>query len=173
MKVYDTAFNQNEWFVIGSIIVFNLAIWLMPKIFSKLEALGFYIFGIYIGLFYDHTISIKPWDYYDVNDNSSYQFIDFLSYIMYGPFGYFFLYFYVRWGLKGYQNIAYILVWSGFSLLMEWISLKVGLYHYDKGYKMYFSFPIYLLSQTMLLLFYQLAVKKEKGKQPDATMENK
>lgn len=173
MKVYDTAFNQNEWYVIGSIFVLNLAIWLMPKIFTKLEALGFYIFGIYTGLFYDHTISIKPWDYYDVNDTSSYQFIDFLSYIMYGPFGYFFLYFYAKWKLKGFKIIVYILVWSGFSLLMEWIGLKVGLFHFDKGYKMYFSFPIYMLSQTMLLLFYQLAVKKQKRSPSDITMENK
>lgn len=160
MKVYDHAFNENEWFVIGSILVLNTVIWLAPRIFSKLEAIGYYIFGIYIGLFYDHTISTKPWDYYDVNDNSSYQFIDFLSYIMYGPYGYFFLYFYVKWNIRGLKTISYILIWSLFSLLMEWIGLKVGLFHYDKGYKMYWSFPIYLLSQSMMILYYHLVVRK-------------
>jgi len=159
MKVYDHGFNENEWFVIASILVMNLAIWLAPRIFSKLEALGYYIFGIYIGLFYDHTISTKPWDFYDVNDNSSYQFIDFLSYIMYGPYGYFFLYFYVKWNIRGLKTIPYILIWSLFSLLMEWIGLKVGLFHFDKGYKMYWSFPIYLLSQSMMILYYHLVVR--------------
>ena len=161
MKVYDHGFNENEWFVIASILVMNLAIWLAPRIFSKLEALGYYIFGIYIGLFYDHTISTKPWDFYDVNDNSSYQFIDFLSYIMYGPYGYFFLYFYIKWNIRGLKTIQYILIWSLFSLLMEWISLKVGLFHFDKGNKMYWSFPIYLLSQSMMILYYHLVVRNQ------------
>jgi hypothetical protein len=161
MKVYDHAFNENEWFVIGSIVVLNAVIWLAPRIFSKLEAIGYYIFGIYIGLFYDHTISTKPWDFYDVNDNSSYQFIDFLSYIMYGPYGYFFLYFYVKWNIRGLNTIPYILIWSLFSLLMEWIGLKVGLFHFDKGYKMYWSFPIYLLSQSMMILYYHLVVRNQ------------
>lgn len=39
MKVYDHAFNENEWFVIGSILVLNTVIWLAPRIFSKLEAI--------------------------------------------------------------------------------------------------------------------------------------
>ncbi|MEH7444617.1 hypothetical protein V7201_20075 [Bacillus sp. JJ1122] len=161
MKVYDHGFNENEWFVIASILVMNLAIWLAPRIFSKLEALGYYIFGIYIGLFYDHTISIKPWDFYDVNDSSSYQFIDFLSYIMYGPYGYFFLYFYKKWNVRALRTIPYILVWSSFSVLMEWIGVKVGLFHYDKGYRMYWSFPIYLFSQTLMVIFYHLVVRNK------------
>ena len=122
--------------MIISIIVMNLAIWFAPKIFSKLESVGYYLFGIYIGLFYDHTLSIKPWDFYDVNDNSSYQFIDFMSYIMYGPYGYFFLYFYVKWNIRALKIIPYILLWSALSMLLEWIGLKVGLFHFDKGYKM-------------------------------------
>lgn len=159
MKVYDAAFNANEWFVVISMIVMNLAIWFAPKLFSKLESVGYYIFGIYIGLFYDHTLSIKPWDYYDVNDSSSYQFIDFMSYIMYGPYGYFFLYFYVKWNIKKLRIIPYILIWSAFSMLLEWCGLKAGLFHFDKGYKMYWSFPIYLLSQTMTIFFYHLSTR--------------
>jgi hypothetical protein len=163
MKTYDHAFNGNEWFVIVSILILNLAIWVVPKIFTKLETISYYIFGIYIGLFYDHTISIKPWDFYDVNDTSAYQFIDLLSYIMYGPYGYFFLYFYVKWNINGFKTIFYILVWSSFSMLMEWISLKVGLFHYDKGFEMYWSFPVYLLSQSMMILFYHLGLRFQSG----------
>lgn len=160
MKVYDRAFNENEWFVIISIIVMNAAIWFAPKVFSKLEVMGYYIFGIYIGLFYDHTISIKPWDFYDVNDTSSYQFIDFLSYIMYGPYSYFFIYFYQKWNIRRMKIIPYLLVWSAVSIVLEWIGLKVGLFHFDKGYKMHWSFPIYLFSQSLMIMFYYLSVKK-------------
>ena len=168
MKVYEHAFNENELFVLCSILVMNLAIWFAPKIFTKLEAIGYYIFGIYIGLFYDHTISIKPWDFYDVNDNSSYQFIDFLSYIMYGPYSYFFVYFFVKLKIKGLRTILYILIWSSLSLLLEWVGLKVGLFHFDKGYRMYWSFPIYLLSQSMMIIYYHLVLRNQKP-EPEIT----
>lgn len=163
MKIYEHSFDANEWFVIGSLVIMNLAVWLLPKIFSKLETAAYYLFGIYIVLFYDHTISIKPWDFYDVNDNSSFQFIDFLSYIMYGPYSYFFVYLYVKLKIPGYRTIIYILIWCALSMLMEWIGLKLGLLHYEKGYKMYWSFPIYFMTQILLVIFYHLVNSRQKS----------
>ncbi|HAQ07809.1 MAG TPA: hypothetical protein DCR24_09900 [Bacillus bacterium] len=161
MKTYEHAFNENEWFIIGTLLVLHLALWLAPRIFSKLEAIGYYFFGVNTVLFFDHTISVKPWDFYDVNDNSSFQFTDFISYITYGPYSYFFVYFYVKLRISGIRTIFYIVIWSAFSLLMEWIGVKIGMLHYDKGYKMYWSFPIYLGVQSMLVIFYHLVKKKQ------------
>ncbi|MBT2659615.1 hypothetical protein [Bacillus sp. ISL-45] len=161
MKVYEHAFNENEWFIIGSLIGLHAAVWLAPKIFRKLEAIAFYFFGVNTVLFFDHTISVKPWDFYDVNDDSSYQFIDFLSYISYGPYSYFFIYFYVKLRISGKRTVLYIVLWSAISVLMEWIGLKLGMMHYDKGYEMKWSFPIYLFVQSMLLVFYHLVKKKK------------
>lgn len=164
MKVYETVFDENEWFVILTFLFANLLIWMLPKIFSKIEGASFYLVGIYIGMFYDHTISIKPWDFYDVNDNSSYQLIDFLSYVMYGPYSYFFAYFLGKMNIKGFRNIYYILIWSTFSLIMEWLGVKMGVFHYEKGFKMYWSFPIYLLAQTMLIIFFHFVKRSAKSK---------
>ncbi|ESU34010.1 hypothetical protein G3A_03125 [Bacillus sp. 17376] len=58
--------------------------------------------------------------------------------------------------------LSIILLWSALSMLLEWIGLKVGLFHFDKGYKMYWSFPIYLLSQTMIIVFFHLCIRYEK-----------
>ncbi|WP_079506753.1 hypothetical protein [Mesobacillus jeotgali] len=161
MKIYEDAFNQNEWFIIGSLLVLHGALWFAPKIFSKIETIAYYLFGVSVVLFFDHTISVKPWDFYDVNDNSSYQFIDFLSYITYGPYSYFFIYFYERWKVSGLKTIPYILIWSAFSVLMEWIGVQIGMMHYEKGYKMHWSFPIYFSVQSLLLAFYHL-VKRQR-----------
>jgi hypothetical protein len=53
----------------------------------------YFIVGIFMGVLFDHTSSIEPFDYYDVNDSSRYEFFDFMSYIMYGPFTYLIIYF--------------------------------------------------------------------------------
>lgn len=42
---------------------------------------------------------------------------------------------------------------------MEWIGVKIGLFHFDKGYKMYWSIPIYIIAQSMLIIFYQITKK--------------
>lgn len=162
MKIYEDAFNQNEWFIIGSLIVLHGALWFAPKLFNKLETMAYYFYGVNIVLFFDHTISVKPWDFYDVNDRSAFQIMDFLSYVSYGPYSYFFVYFYEKYKISGVKVIFYVLIWSAFSMLMEWIGIQIGLLHYDKGYRMYWSFPIYLFVQTLLLAFYHL-IKKERN----------
>jgi hypothetical protein len=158
--IYDNSFNWNEWFVIINLFVLGLLIWITPKIFSTLESIAHTIYGIAFGMFYDHTISVKPWDIYDVNDNSSYQIMDFLSYVMYGPYSYFFIYLYDKFQIKGIWHLYYVLIWSCISLLLEWIGIQIGLFHYDKGYKIYWSFPIYMVAQSIQIIFYNVIKKK-------------
>ncbi|RBP01141.1 hypothetical protein [Rossellomorea aquimaris] len=160
-RIYERSFDLNEWFIIISLIALLLLIWITPKIFSFLEGLSYYLYGISIGMFYDHTISIPPWDFYDVNDSSAYQAIDFLSYIMYGPYSYFFIYLYKKLKIRGVMNLAYLLIWTAFSLLMEWFTLKIGIFHFDKGYEMYWSIPIYMAVQSIQLLFHHKINKSD------------
>lgn len=158
--IYEKAFDWNEWFIIINIVILNILILLVPKIFSKLEGLAYYIFGIFIVKFFDHTVSVKPWDLYDVNDNSSYQVMDFFYYIMNGPYSYFFMYIYVKFKIKGIKNLFYILIWSAISVLIEWIGVKIGLFHYNKGYKIYWSFPIYMFMQSLQIIYYHIINKE-------------
>jgi hypothetical protein len=158
--IYEKAFDWNEWFIIISLIVSNILVWTVPRIFSKTEGTAYYLYGIVAVMFYDHTVSVRPWDFYDVNDSSSYQLMDFLYYVMNGPYGYFFMYLYVKFKIKGHKNFFYILIWSAIGLLIEWIGVKIGLFHYDKGYKMYWSFPIYLIMQSILVILFHI-IKRE------------
>lgn len=153
MKIteYDHQFNANEWFVLVTLVIGFLLFFIIPKRFSVKERIFFLLFGMYSGKFFDHTISIKPFDFYDVNDNSSYQLIDFASYAMFAPFGYFFMYIYDKLQLKKWMVILYILTWSIIAIVIEYIATKLGVYHYKNGYKLLYGLPIYILTQSLLI----------------------
>ncbi len=162
MKIYDTHFNANEWFIIvGCCLGLGLILFL-PKRFSIKNSLVFFMCGVYSGFFFDHSLSVQPVNYYDVNDSSNYQFIDFISYLGFGPFSYFFFYLFDLLRPKIKYIPIYILVWSFFSIILEWCSHKLGVYHYRNGYTIYYSFAIYLLvlSCWCLLYFWVLSQKK-------------
>ncbi|WP_409254089.1 hypothetical protein V1502_09390 [Bacillus sp. SCS-153A] len=175
MKViYDHQFNENEWFIL---IILTLSIAAIILIKPRMEMpllLIFFIFGITSGMFFDHTISLDPFNFYDVNDTSNYQLIDFISYFMYGPFAYFFVYYYEKLQITGMKNILYIMIWTVVAIGVEWAAQKAGIFHYRNGYQLFFSIPIYLFNQTALVIFYHLILtefnQKQKIKQ---TIENK
>ncbi|TLS34928.1 hypothetical protein [Pseudalkalibacillus caeni] len=156
--VYEKSFDANEWFVLINLL-FIIIVFILPRIFNRLESVAYFLYGVFIAMFFDHTISVGPWDFYDVNDSAAYQLLDFLSYLSFGTYSYLFMYLYVRFKIKGFFNILYIAVWTVFSLGVEWVGLKVGLYHYDKGFQSYWSISIYLLVQSSQILIYHLIVK--------------
>lgn len=153
MIVYDDAFNLNEWFDLLLLGVGLAVMLFLPRIFPLKKAVVFYLYGIYTGLLMDHTISVSPIDFYDVNDTSHFQFMDFLTYVMYGPFSYLFAYIHDRWEIKPSFDPLYVLSWAIFSFIMEWVSLKAGVFHYKNGYQIYYSFPIYLVMISIYLQF--------------------
>ncbi|NQX69227.1 hypothetical protein HQN90_24140 [Paenibacillus alba] len=154
--VYDQGFNGNEWYVIAIIVTAFLLIWVLPNIFTFTQTLYTLLIGIVFGLMFDHTIAIPPFDLYDIGDNSSYEVWDFLSYGMYAPFGYLYIYFYKRLGVHGFYTIPYILAWTVLSIGIEWLGVLVGVFHYKHGYRLYFSIPIYLFLQSVHLLIYSV-----------------
>lgn len=161
-KVYDNHFNGNEWFVIAIIVIGFAAIWLFPRRFSPTQSTFNLLIAITFGLIFDHTIGVPPFDLYDFGDQSKYQLFDMFSYMMYAPFGYWFIYWYERMRVYGIMTIAYILFWAGLSVLFEWLGVKVGLFHYKHGYKLLYSFPIYFYLQSIHLGVYRMAFGRER-----------
>jgi hypothetical protein len=151
ITVYDNAFNVNEWFILISLVVGFTVVWLCPKRFPVKEGILFMLYGMFTGKFFDHTISISPFDFYDVNDTSAYQFIDFVSYIMFAPYSYFFVYLYEQLQIKRLMVPLYILFWCAIAIGIEYFALLLGVYHYKNGYKIFYSIPIYLSTQSILL----------------------
>lgn len=153
--VYDNQFNGNEWFVLGLMVVGFAAIWLLPRIFSPLQMIFNMLIGITFGLMFDHTIAVPPLDLYDLGDNSSYEMFDLFSYMMYAPYGYLFIYGIKRFRIHGIMTIGYIVLWTGAAIMIEWWGVKVGLFHYNNGYRLAYSIPIYLILQSIHLGMYR------------------
>lgn len=162
VTIYDNRFNGNEWFVIAMIVVGALAIWILPKKFTLTQSLFNLLIGVVFGLMFDHTIAVPPFDFYDVGDESHYQLFDIFSYTMYAPFGYIFIYFYKKWGVRGYYTIPYILLWTSMGIGVEWLSVLVGIFHYKHGYQLAYSIPIYLFLQSIHLLLYRIFFPEHK-----------
>lgn len=157
---YENQFNQNEWFILTVLIITFGIIFFLPKRFPISIFILYLIVGTFAGLSVDHTISIKPFDYYDVNDSSKYEIFDFLTYMMYGSFTYIVIYFYDKLNITGYANIYYVVIWAVAAILMEWIGLQIGVFHYKNGYKIFYSVPIYLFVLSLYILYYHLINRK-------------
>jgi len=162
MVTYEHAFDANEWFIVISLILIGIIIAIAPKIFSFLEGVAHYIYGAFIAMFFDHVIGVPAWDLYDINDSSAYEIFDFLTYLIYGYYSYFYAYLYNKLRIKRYMHIPYLFIWTCFSVLIEWLGIKIGLFHFNKGYEMYWSVPIYLLVQSLHIIYYHLIRVSEK-----------
>jgi hypothetical protein len=164
--IYDTHFNGNEWFILIGLCIGYTVMFVLPRRFSRKQAILFGLYGIFGGLFCDHTLSVDPFNLYDVNDTSNFTFMDFLSYLMYGPFGYIFAYVYDKFNIKPSWIPVYILAWSLIAICVEAFAVHAGVFHYSKHYKLAYSFPIYIFFQSgEIALYYGIknAAKKKSG----------
>ncbi|MCI3923799.1 hypothetical protein MO973_26585 [Paenibacillus sp. TRM 82003] len=166
MTVWDHGgWNANEWFVLGFTLLGFGLVWLLPRRFTRSASTLFVLFGAYFGVLFDHAIAVEPFDFYDVNDTSAFTFMDFVTYVMYGPFGYVFLYIYDRLGLPKRWAPAYILVWTAFAIALEGWGAKLGVFHYKNGYEFDYSSSVYLTLQICMLgLYYGM----RRGRTPNA-----
>ncbi|EDL65550.1 hypothetical protein [Bacillus sp. SG-1] len=163
--IYDHQFNVNEWFILIVLALSFVSLFFLKPRMELPLLLTIYLFGVTSGMFFDHTISLNPFNFYDVNDTSNYQLIDFISYVMYGPFAYFFVYFYEKFKITGMKNILYVIIWTVVAICVEWVAHKAGIFHYRNGYKLFYSIPIYLFNQTILIGFSNLILSEFKQKQ--------
>lgn len=153
--IYDKYFNQNEWYVIITLIIGILLLLKTKKRFPLENSILYFLYCFFIGMIVDHTIGTPPFDFYDINDTSRYEFFDFLTYFMFSSYGYLFIYLFDRFKIKSSYAPIYVLVWSCISMVMEVIADYMGVFHYKNGYNIYYSFPIYLSTQSMLLYLYK------------------
>ncbi|WP_083584370.1 hypothetical protein [Bacillus weihaiensis] len=150
----------NEVYILITVAISMYLYKVLPRKFPFPIFVLNFVFSISIGLSADHLIATKPFELYDVNDTSNVELVDIAYYSMYGFSGYFFLYAYEHFRIRGLFIILYILLWSVFSVFYEWIAMLVGIFDYSKGYEIKYSFPVYLYSQSLYILFY-LFIKKE------------
>jgi hypothetical protein len=162
MVIYDNHFNANEWFEIIGFCIGYLVLFILPRRFPLKITFVFVICGIYSGFFFDHSISIEPVDFYDVNDRSQYEIMDFISYLKFGPWSYLFFYIWDWLQFRFRFGPLYIFIWGLSSLGLEKLAVLCHVYHYKNGYGIMDSFPLYLLTLSIWsVLYYYFKVKQE------------
>ncbi|MBL0387836.1 hypothetical protein JJB07_14440 [Tumebacillus sp. ITR2] len=155
MKVFAIEkWDGNEWFLVCGVVLVYLALWLIPKRLPSSTTLLLCTWAFTVSKFYDFTFGGGLFDYYDVNDSPRYCIMDLASYFFYAPFGYFFIYLYELWKIRGRWTVLYIVGWSFVGVGIEWIMDCFHVIVYKNGYLLPFSFCIYLASQSLTLLFY-------------------
>ncbi|KGX90324.1 hypothetical protein [Pontibacillus marinus] len=156
----EEKFNTNDIYIICLILISYLGLFLSPNLFNnKLDTVLVIFYGIFSATITDNTIGAHIFDFYDIMDGKHYTIMDTVVYLLYGPFGYFFIYGYKKLHIKGIYTVIYIVAWTLFSLGFDQINIQMGVFTFKNGFNSFFSFAIYLYVQSSLLLFYKYIIK--------------
>jgi hypothetical protein len=155
-------FDMNEWFIIISIVVSYTIMFLLPKRFPFSVSILMLLFAIFVARTTDEVLAGPNVDLYNVIDSGKYELFDLISYAMYAPFAYFFVYFFDLLKPRGFYLFLYIVSFSLIGWGFEWISAKFQIFTYIE-WKFIFSLAVYLVIQPLTLLFFHLvnSVHKE------------
>lgn len=154
-------FGKNEIYILIMLVVSYAAFFLFPKRLPTSITILFLVWGFASSTLFDFTIGGGLLDFYKVNDSNKYELFDLLTYFLFAPFSYFFIYFYERLKIGKKTFVFYVLGWCVMGLVMEKVSGFMGLTHYQHGYTMKYSLVVFLVIQTTTALFYELVKKKE------------
>lgn len=146
-------FDSNEWFIIISLIVMYAIVFLLPKRFPLSVTLIMLFFSMTYAHVLDHILAGISFELYDINDIKKYEWFDLITWFLYPPFGYMFVYFFDKWSVRGVGIFWYILLWAIISVGEEALSLKFNIFTYH-GWKLSYSFPVYLITLSIYLLFF-------------------
>ncbi|CAM4473797.1 hypothetical protein [Paenibacillus tarimensis] len=147
-------FDRNEWYVLIMLISSYAAVILLPRRIPAHLLILSLVWGISSAMLVDFTIGGGMMDFYKVNDSDRYELTDFLTYFMFAPFGYFFIYFYELLNIRKKTLIYYILGWTVVGTGVQWVSEWMKMTQYQGGYRYEYNIPVFLVIQTITGLFY-------------------
>lgn len=149
-------FDKNEISILIMVVLGYGILFLLPKKFNRDTTLLFLLWGFTIGVFFDFTIGGGLIDFFKLNDSNSYRIFDLLYYLLFAPFSYFFIYFYESFRIKRKSFMWYVVAWAVVGVGMQWVFTWMEIIHFQKGYQIHYSFPIFIMTQTITGLYYEL-----------------
>lgn len=147
-------FDLNEWFILIMLALGYSIMFKLPPRFPRSIVILVLLLSICIVKIVDVVWMQPPYDLYDVNDTPYYELFDFFTWFLYPPFAYFCVYFYDRQQLRGLSIGLYIVASAIFSTGLEGLAVLCHVYTY-KGWKFFYSFPVYIAVITLTLAFFQ------------------
>jgi hypothetical protein len=163
---YPENFNQNEWFILGAVIVNILVFTFFPKRLPRELVPLIVLLSISFPKVLDHTMAVQPYDLYNITDSKKYELFDLILYGVYPMFGYLFLYIFDVFKPSHIKFILYLLFWTFFAGAFEYILINIHVFTYT-GWHIVFSLPVYLVTLCLTYLFYRFSnnyLLKSKGR---------
>ncbi|MCD9024110.1 hypothetical protein [Cohnella silvisoli] len=157
MKHSGSFFDQNEWFILLSLLLLFALLFRLPRRFPFSVSILIYVFCFAISIMSDLILGTPPLDLYDINDTPKYSYADFLTWNLYPPFGYLFLYVYDRFRFREISVLFYIVFCALLAVGFEWLTVMAGIFKY-KGWNLAHSFPTYLIVLASYVLFFHLVM---------------
>jgi len=146
-------FDENDWFILGCIAVGYVLVYRLRRTFPLSLTLMVMLFSLSLAKAADHTLGIKPLDWYDTNEIPVFDVADLLTWFIYPVAGFLYVYSYHRLRIQGLEITAFILVSSLAAAAFELLCVQVQIFTY-KEWNLGYSFVIYLASQSLTLAFY-------------------
>jgi hypothetical protein len=147
-------FDRNEWYVLIMLVSSYAAVLLLPKKIPVYLMILSLVWGMACSVLVDFTIGGGLLDFYQVNDSNRYELTDLWTYLMFAPFGYFFIYFYEWLNIGRKTLVYYVLGWTAVAYAVQWLSEWMNMTHYQMGFRREYDIPIFLIVQTITGLFY-------------------
>lgn len=156
-------FDQNEWFIIISLAVGVVTVILLPRRFPLSVSILMMVFAATVARTLDHLLAGPTVDVYNITDTGRYDLFDLITYTLYAPFAYIFVYIFDRFNIKGYWILLYVVIASLLGTLYEWLCVVFDVFNY-KGWNIKYSYGFYLSTQPLTLLFFRYIMGKAEGK---------
>src|SRR5690606_35321245 len=102
-------------------------------------------------------------DVYNITDTGRYDLFDLITYTLYAPFAYIFVYIFDRFNIKGYWILLYVVIASLLGTLYEWVCVVFDVFSY-KDWNIKYSHRFYLYTQPLTPLFFRYIRGKAEGK---------
>ncbi|MFD2673224.1 hypothetical protein [Marinicrinis sediminis] len=147
-------FDQNEWSILIGLIAGYLLIFLLPHRIPARYVVLSLLWGFCAVILINFTIGGGLLDYFVVNDSDRYEWFDLMTYFMFAPFSYLFIYFYDAWNIQKQTFFLYVLGWTVLSMVTQIFSTYMGMTHYQNGYKESYNVLSFLIIQTITGLYY-------------------
>ncbi|WP_108669947.1 CBO0543 family protein [Peribacillus acanthi] len=152
-------FDWNDWFMIITGIASLSLFFLIRKYFHPVINISIWIYNVFLVETIDYFLVGTPYQLYYFSDNPTYEPSSaFFHLTVYPASALIFLYVYDKWEIKGRKSVLYILFWTCFSILFEWVCIKNNVLTYT-GWKLLYSVPTYPIAAILLICFFRFIQK--------------
>lgn len=150
--ITPNSLDENEWYSLFiTCLTVGIVIYLHKKHQKILlsEALVIVFLNIYFAVSGDHLLAVKPVDLYDTIDHDSGEMFDLMIHgFTYPATLYIFMHFYFVWGIS---KIWFVPIGAAVLTILDWVSMQYFHLFTYKAWKIYYSYPFYILVLTLNL----------------------